>query len=91
MATNLLERCDEEMNGLSMAAYFYDYTFRRDAFDNLTAPWRSGLAVTPAGFTAYLSNALESRWRAFKSLLHRNYHTQDVTQLIIEVVSQCCA
>ena len=82
MAGNLLERCDGTWSALSMAACFYGYTLRRDAFDNLTAPWRSGFAATPAGSSAYLNNALESRWCAFKSLLPRNYHTEDETQLV---------
>ena len=55
--------------------------------DRWSAAWRSGLAATPAGSTCYLSNALETIWRRLKGLLPRNFHTQDVSQLVVEVVA----
>ena len=69
-----------------MAWYFESCIFKMVG-DLWSAAWKSGLAATPAGFTSYLSNALEMIWRRLKGMLPRNFHAQDVSPLIVEVVS----
>ena len=41
--------------------------------DGLSASWRTGLGVTPLGFTTFSSNAQERSWRTVKGLLKKGF------------------
>ena len=70
----------DDLNEPDMADYLMtNIFFEEDGF--IDALWRSGFASVPAGFTTYLSNALESRcWRfdgePSKACYHTILHTQ---------------
>jgi len=77
----------DDWNEPDEAAYLMENVLYRDEQGLLRAKWESGTGSMPPGFTTYVQNSLESRWRRLKACLPKGSRWQDMAGMVCEVAA----
>ena len=88
------DRCSTDWNEPMMAKYI-GKNLLHDSSGTWRAPWQSGYASVPPGFTCYAPNTIEVTWRLIKNILGDGRRFQTCAELMTKVwvwwlAPSCC-